>query len=648
MALKCWIALCTIMVAEGWLLSAIGQLDGLAYVIVTGFALLVTVVLFRSTRFRWHLNLRRFRRPLPLGFALLSLVASLGGIINAPNNYDTLSYRMPRLLAWLGAGHWTWISTTNQRMNYSAANFEWLSAPLLLISASDRLLFLLNLVPYLLLPGLIFSVYRLLGVGRRVAWTWMWILPTAFCFALQAASVGNDLIGAVFVLASLHFSLKARPTRNVANVWFAILSIALATGVKGSNLPLLLPTLIALWPVRQLLLRWPYRSIAVVALALLVSYLPTAILNDHFTGNWKGDPRNSETLQIGSPLAGVLGNALQLGAQNLQPPLLPSAGALAQRLTALIPSGIRMFLKHEFPRFELQLGELPQEEETGLGLPLVVLCGVCLFLRVFVDSGSEPRITVGSAVVRLVPWAAWAAVLVYMAMIGSEAPARLLTPYYLLLLPPLLIERSRANWIRRRWWQWISLCAMGSTIFVLVLTPARPLWPAERFLTTLESRWPENRQITRAAEVYSVYRQRNDVLGPLRDFLPRGAASIAVIEDHNDLDYALWRPFGRRRVTYLVGARPWKEETRGFTWVIGKTSLLEARYGNSLEQVQIASGGQIIAIRLLISKVRVGPEEWFVMRLPEVAEPVAERTTESTHLGRGAFQDRNGRFPWAS
>ena len=44
--------------------------------------------------------------------------------------------------------------------------------------------------------GLIFSVFRKLAVGNDAPWAWLWVLPAAFCFTLQAASIVNDLIGA--------------------------------------------------------------------------------------------------------------------------------------------------------------------------------------------------------------------------------------------------------------------------------------------------------------------------------------------------------------------------------------------------------------------------------------------------------------------
>jgi hypothetical protein len=149
-------------------------------------------------------------------------------------------------------------------------------------------------------------------------------------------------------------------------------------------------------------------------------------------------------------------------------------------------------------------------------------------------------------------------------------------------------------------------------------------------LAKLQSRWPQNNQLARAHEVFSVYRMRNDLLGPLRDCLPATAVKVGVVADEDDSDYALWRPFGVRTLTYLRGSRPWKEETQGINWVVGKTSLLNLRYRSSLEQIQLSSGGQIVTTKLITSKVRDGPEQWFVMRLPEESGG----RVESTQLSR--------------
>src|SRR6202011_4542006 len=151
--------------AAGWLLSAWRILDGRGY---TAFLIVFAAVVlwFRNRLEVFHFDrsvllstLRsRFKRPLPRFFFVLALLILFGGLLYSPSNYDALCYRMPRLLAWLSEGGWYWIHSPDQRMNNRACGFEWLSVPLLLLTKSDRALFLINYVHFLLLPGLFFGV----------------------------------------------------------------------------------------------------------------------------------------------------------------------------------------------------------------------------------------------------------------------------------------------------------------------------------------------------------------------------------------------------------------------------------------------------------------------------------------------------------
>lgn len=615
--LKSWIVFCTTSVAAGWLLSLVGQLNLLGYVIAMSSTIALGIAVVSVEPVRWRISVHRFRKRLPLMFAIVGLFAFLGGVFYAPNNYDALTYRVPRLLQWVAVGRWNWIITANERMNYSGTNFEWLTAPLFLFSRTDRLFFVLNFIPFLFLPGLIFSTYRMLHVGGRVAWAWMWILPTSYCYALQAGSIGNDAIGAVLVLASLNFALRASQTHRISEALFSMLAIALATGLKASNLPLALPCIVALWPVRRLLLARPSLSALGVATSLLVSYLPIAILNHHFTGDCTGDPQNLSRVRLGAPFAGIVGNTLQLGTQTLQPPLLPGARRIEVKLVAMLPQRVRDILSRDFPRFQPTLGELPQEEAAGLGLAVALLLMISLLVGLFVCDRPLDRVSSGSIRVQtLIKAAAWVALISYMAKMGSESTPRLLAPYYLVLLPTVLCHPVNARLVRQTWWRSLAVVAVGSTAVVLLLTPARPLWPAETVLTRLQYRWTKNAQLARARQVYAVYRQRNDLLGPLRDYLPVDVKRVGLIADENDSDLALWRPFGSRRVFYLVGTGRWEDETQGCAWIVGKTESVMNRYGMSLEELLLRSRAQLIGKKTITSKVSSGPEEWFVLHIP--------------------------------
>ena len=204
---KSWILVSAFLSCSGWLLSALGQLDTVGYVFVLVVGLALWVVLGRKAcgRLHWKLPAGKFRwrytHALPALFLLFACLAALGGMLYAPNNFDGLSYRFPRLLHWIAEHRWHWIATCEGRMNISATGFEWLMAPLFAITHSDRLFFLINLVSYALLPGLTYATFTGLGVSKRQAWAWMWLLPCGYGFVLQAGSIGNDAFAVVYLLA---------------------------------------------------------------------------------------------------------------------------------------------------------------------------------------------------------------------------------------------------------------------------------------------------------------------------------------------------------------------------------------------------------------------------------------------------------------
>ena len=213
---RLWLWVSTLATVAGWLLSALGELNRVGYLVVCA-VVAIGLWLGRKTLgwkapasgCNWQRTRRRFSRWLPGCFAALALLVLLGGALYAPTTHTAMTYRTPRVLNWLSAEHWHWIHTANYRMNNRACGLEWLTAPLLLFTKSDRSLFLINFVSFLLLPGLIFSVFTRLGVRRRVAWHWMWLLPTGYNFLLQAGSLSNDTFPTVYALAALDFGLRA-------------------------------------------------------------------------------------------------------------------------------------------------------------------------------------------------------------------------------------------------------------------------------------------------------------------------------------------------------------------------------------------------------------------------------------------------------
>ncbi len=563
--------------------------------------------------------MKRFRHFLPLSFAVLSLLVFLGGCLYAPTNHTGLSYRVPRVLHWLAEDGWHWIHTPNYRMNNRACGIEWLSAPLLLFTKSDRGLFLLNFLPFLLLPGLIYSSFTRLGVRARVAWRWMWLLPTGYVFLLQAGSIGNDTFPTVYALTALDFALRARASRRVADVYLAVLSAALLVGAKASNLPMLLPWAIAMLGVWRLLPRRPVATAGVGGLALLVSFLPTAILNLIHCGDWSGLVLERAGMDMKNPFVGVWGNALLLLSNNFVPPIFPIAGWYDQVVLSWLPGFIVKPMTANFEDGFQRLWELPTEDWAGLGfgVSVLVLVSVCAALRRGFQT-SPPR---GTAAL-LPGWmrggvmiGSWVALLAYCAKSGMVTPARLISPYYPLLIAPLLLLAGHGDVVRRSWWRFAEVVVVLIAVGVMVVMPARPLWPAQSVLSRLVQAKSESRPLQRALNVYAVYSTRADVLAGVRALLPAEAAVVGFIGNEDDLDISLWRPYGTRKVKHFTLDDPADAMRKQHIQYVVLGGFNLKMEGKSLDAWLQESGGTLVGTVTVTAKVREGPQPWHVARI---------------------------------
>ncbi len=618
---RLWLWVSAFAVAAGWTLSALGQLNRAGYAIA--FAVFAAFLFVARREFfprgkvflpgKWP---KRFRRPLPRCFAALAFLIFLGGVLYPPSNYTGLNYRLERVLQWLAHGHWFWIHTANYRMNDRACGIEWLTAPLLLFTKSDRALFLLNFIPFLLLPGLIFTVFTRLGVRARVAWQWMWLLPTGYNFLLQAGSIANDTFPTVYALAAVDFAARAWQSRRTADLWHSILAAALMIGAKPSNLPLLLPWAILIFALLPLLRRKPAATLAVILLAALVSFLPTAVLNAHFCGDWSGATLEPSVMVMKNPWVGLWANAFQTVMGNLVPPIFPMAGWWNAHAPLFLPH----FLTHAADQFFdtgfFVVGELPTEDWAGLGLGVTLLVGLSVVgswrLR-----GNTPQApashSIPSALCRCVLLASWVSLAAYCMKSGMTTSARLIAPYYPLLIASLMTGAASGEIIRRRGWHRLTAGVLFFAFVVVIVVPDRPLWPAKTVLARLHAQYPDQRLINRALTVYTVYSQRWDALAGVRDLLPPGLRVVGFLGGPDDCDISLWRPYGERRVEHLLPADSAAQIRERAEYVVVSGSSL-AGQGTSFADWRQRTGAEFIASTNLTLKITAGPQAWEIVR----------------------------------
>lgn len=624
--LKLWILGSAGCASAGWILSALHQLNVAGYAVF--FSILACGLVYkfihrrvevlegyakaRATLGGW--KARRLRRPLALLFFLTATVALIGGIVHAPNNYDALTYRFPRVLHWWANSGWLWISTPNERMNLSGTGFEWLMMPLFIFTHSDRIFFLINIAAYLLLPALTFLVFTGAGLSSRAAWLWMWLMPAALCYAMQAGSISNDTIAVTYFLCALFFAFEARRTNDVRDVWYSTLAAALMTGVKASNLPLLLPVAWILLPSIKLLRQQFVASVFVVLLGLLVSFVPVALMNVHYTGDWSGDPKNKEQMRLQNPVTGVIGNCLQLTLQSLEPPFLPVARSAEVWLWKRFPESLKETLIRGFPRFVIGFRELPQEESAGAGIGITLIAIVSV-AAAWHYRKRDPIYPVSPLRQRglIIGVLTWVSFLVYSAKLGSEATSRLIAAYYPLLLLPFLLNHAQNILIRHRWFRFLGICASLIALMAVILTPSRPLWPAESFFDWAAVHHPKNELLAHAKTVYAVYRRRNDIFAEVRSNIPPSVSVIGLIENGDDAETSLWRPFGERRVVHILDHEHITEPS--IQWLVVKNNIIARKdpkkFADWLERI----GGSLVFGQPICEKAGAGLEQWSLIRL---------------------------------
>jgi hypothetical protein len=626
---KLWIWVSTLATLAGWSLSALGALNRMGYLV---FALLAAAVFVAGRNaLGWELPVgwfngrklaRRFRRWLPASFAGLTLLVFLAGALYPPSNHTSFTYRTPRVLHWLIAGHWHWIYTPDYRMNNRACGFEWMTAPLLLFTKSDRALFLLNFVAFLLLPGLIFSLFTRLGVRPRVAWHWMWLLPTGYNFLLQAGSPANDTFPTVYALAAIDFALRAWKSRRASDLGLSVLAAALLTGAKASNLTLLLPWAVVAWPLAPLLLRKPLAAVGLVLLAAVVSFLPTAALNVRYCGDWSGLKLEREGMDMKNPVVGVWGNALLL-LKNFVPPFFPWAGKWNHSALTVMPQAVVKPMVANFENGFHTIGEMPVEDTAGLGFGVSALVAVSVAAG-WRRKGRDERngrngsnAAVPNLVRRLALIAPWGSLLAYGMKSGIVDAARLISPYYALLLPSLLIGAGQAQVVRRRWWRGMVWLVLLLALAVVVTIPGRPLWPAQTMLSKLQARLPNQRLIARALEVYGVYGNRWDSLAQVRAVLPKDLAVVGFLGHGDDVDISLWRPFFSRRVEHiLLEDTPEQIRQRHIQYVVVSGGYLATR-NVSLATWLLQTRAALLATFTVTQTINLGPQPWYVVRLAD-------------------------------
>lgn len=623
-----WIIFGAACNVAGWSLSAIHQLNavGLLVAIPLAWYLMARLVGIglpplpsRSTATRWR---KRFSKPFPAAFLLFATLSLVGGFLYAPNNLDALIYRMPRVAHWLMAERWEWIPTIKNNLNTRSAGFEWWTAPMFAILRTDRLVFLINLTSFLFLPGLFFSLFRQMGVSRKASQAWMWVLPTGYCFVLQAASVGNDMLAALFAVAAFDYGFRWKRGGGYPCFALALLGCAMMTAIKPTTLPLLLPFGVLFFGMWKPAFGKPLTTLVLALLFALSSFVPTAAINIRQCGDWTGAA--AEDVKLGSvePLVGIATNTINTVLQNTMPPVFPLAGPWNRMFVGLFPPA---YIAANHRSFEagganFMVPDFQGEESVGIG------CGLTLLLLASVLMGwkmkSAHPLASENTRRHLTTWLVMSlvfllALLAYFSRAGMSTVARHIAPFYPFLFALCLCGRSQRTVVSSRPWRWTAAVALVSALIMMVIVPSRPLWPSSTLLANVDEN--SSKILQRAKTGYEVYSGRGDGLGPVRDALPPDAAVVGYLSYSASPELPLWKPYMERRLRHLLPQESIATlRAENVRYLALNTDRFETFRGISPEEWVRKDGGIVKSRTSLQLLARFAPSEWWVVEIPPV------------------------------
>ena len=129
------------------------------------------------------------------------------------------------------------------------------------------------------------------------------------------------------------------------------------------------------------------------------------------------------------------------------------------------------------------------------------------------------------------------------------------------------------------------MVVFGLSGLLLVLSPARPLWPAGWFFQHYASRLQSSRLGSRAMNAYTTKGNRAEVFAPALALLPADA-SVLGFSAREFAETSLWKPLGSRRILHVKAADSAEDVRRwGIKYVLVTSEVLNEPWPDWLKRM---------------------------------------------------------------
>lgn len=462
-----------------------------------------------------------------VGFLLLATLVT--AIVYPPNNYDSLTYHLPRVMHWAENHSVDYYFTHIPRQNYQPPLAEYAILHLYLLTGGE---YLFNLVQWVAYCGMVLVsvlLVRELGGARHSQIIAALLTATLPMAVLQASTTQNDLVVSVFIGSFALYMLRIGKDLCFRNLFYCAMSLGLAMMVKGSAYIYCAPVGVIL-AVYILFSNGSLRERAmrlgglfgVVVVALMLN-APFYLRNYHFYGKLIGATDDSIYYNDVFSIHYTLSNIVRNAALHLTT-FSDSVNANLTEMFRGLLDGAADNPHSTWMREKFQLrNSTPDEDSSGnfVHLFIIVLLVISL-VRAVRQSWRADHVRLAAA--------AFSGALLYCVILKWQPWAtRLHTPVFLMLLPVFAYMIPYDRGALRRFF--VYLLVAGCFIWSLPFVFACRLrsWDA----ACLSQSRAEARLNAKPALV-SDYTQ-------VLDFLLRAKARCVGIVSHGDaVEYPLW------------------------------------------------------------------------------------------------------------
>ncbi|MFC1831010.1 hypothetical protein ACFL0S_03200 [Thermodesulfobacteriota bacterium] len=166
---------------------------------------------------------------------LIILIATLAvALVYPPNNYDSMTYHLPRVAHWISNKDISFYPTNNPRQNFQMPLSEFAIMHLQVLTASDLFANVIQWINFVILIFLGQLIAAELGLNERQQIITSFLIATLPMVILQASSTQNDLVASSFVVSFSLYMLRIQKSIRLSNYLFAAMALGLALLTKGT------------------------------------------------------------------------------------------------------------------------------------------------------------------------------------------------------------------------------------------------------------------------------------------------------------------------------------------------------------------------------------------------------------------------------